>query len=127
MQKIANVFGGNSNQSASNSNYSNTAQSSSSSDNSICSRCSGSGMCFNCNRKQRITYQDNRGSTQVREEIRLGSVVCGDCYGDGISKSYTSGGYGPCYVSTCNSGWLDCRRCNGSGKCSSCNGKGTRD
>ena len=125
MQKIANQFGGNSNQSASNSNYSNTAQSSSSSSNS-CYRCSGSGKCSECSRPQKITYKDSFGATNHKEEIRLGSVVCSVCLGDGISNQYPSVGE-PCYISSCYNGWIECRSCYGSGDCKDCHGKGTRD
>ena len=111
---------------SSNSNYSKRSQSSSKSVKSSCGSCNGSGKCFECSRKQRINYKDNRGSHKVREEVRLGYIVCSQCNGDGINDSYPSVGE-PCYVSSCNNGWIKCRKCHSSGDCDRCHGKGTRD
>ena len=96
-----------------------------------CSKCNGTGVCSECGKPQKVKYYKNGWKTD--EEIRIGKTVCSSCYGDGITDEHISlnsnriDRYEKCYVNTCNSGWIKCRRCNGKGKCDKCNGSGKKD
>ena len=109
--------------------YDNSSYSSGSSSPNSCSTCQGSGKCSDCSKPQKVYYW--RNGWQSDKETRLGKTVCTQCRGDGKIKEHISNGkmdrYENCFVSSCNNGWIKCRRCYGDGECDRCHGKGTRD
>jgi hypothetical protein len=97
-----------------------------------CSRCNGTGKCRKCGESQRIDFKGKYGF-EKRNEVRLGSVVCSSCRGDGDKAFGNSDNYGvidePCRVSRCNSGWIQCEECSkrNPGACRKCEGEGYVD
>ena len=106
----------------------NSPSSSGSSSENRCSTCQGSGKCRECSKPQKVHYWKN--GWRDDKETRLGKTVCTACKGDGKVKEHISTGkmdsYEKCHVSSCNNGWIKCRKCYGDGECDRCQGKGTR-
>ncbi len=106
---------------------------SSTSQSNVCSYCQGTGVCSNCNKTVRKPSLKDC-SRNDRDEIRLGYVLCSDCYGYGYMitnvncNCYIGWCYEKdCYVSGCNDGWVDCSECREGdllGKCYHCYGTG---
>jgi hypothetical protein len=120
-------------QNSNNYNYNSTSQSN---NKKTCSTCKGTGECYQCNKKVKQRYLDERCSVRSNEVVNLGSVLCSQCFGYGYKtemglKCDCPNGIGSCPGETCyvckGSGWLKCRSCNGKGECNSCKGTGERN
>ena len=118
--------------SGSSSNYtSNASEKQKEPEKTKCYKCEGTGKCRECGKPQRMQFRGKHGF-EVRNEVRLGSVVCKECYGDGDQAFGTSDNYGvvdePCYVGSCYNGWVQCEECSKSnpGMCQKCEGTGEK-
>ena len=102
-----------------------------------CYYCKGSANCNECGKVFRVHTWDGNG-WKDRSETRLGYVMCSDCRGAGVfyKKNTTTNKWEiekECYVSSCNNGWVYCKKCNAYGngkilgKCAECKGTGQRN
>lgn len=122
--------------SSSNSSISSNSQSSTTQA-STCYACNGSGVCPNCSKAVKKPYSKDGCSTNERNEIKTGYILCNTCNGWGYSRTNVNcpcNGWcydKDCYLS-CMDGWLFCKECNyngnGSnlGKCNACKGTGKK-
>ncbi|MDC0339067.1 hypothetical protein OAN33_05975 [Flavobacteriales bacterium] len=97
-----------------------------------CYSCNGTGKCRKCSESQRVEFKGKHGF-ENRNEVRLGSVVCRTCKGDGDKAFGNRDNSGvidePCRISGCNSGWIQCEECSkhNPGACRKCEGEGYVD
>ncbi|MDC0600285.1 hypothetical protein OAO65_03145 [Flavobacteriales bacterium] len=113
LQAWSNLFGGGS------SSYFGSSGSSSSSSYSS-SRSSSTSPCSACNRDFHFKEWKNNGWRSFYEQ-RPGYQKCGSCDGYGFTDEYHALNYGNpttrhrCKNSSCQNGWIQCRRCYGKG------------
>lgn len=106
------------------------------SESKTCSWCNGTGLCSQCTKTVKKPYSKDGCSTNERNEIKAGYILCNTCNGWGYSRTNVNcpcNGWcydKECYLSSCMDGWQFCDKCNyngnGStlGKCEHCNGSG---
>ena len=101
-----------------------------------CYSCSGKGKCRQCNKVFKNHYWGGKyKGWKSDSETRLGYVMCSECKGSGVKYGLMDDNNEPtskpCYVSSCNDGWIYCTECNYNGNgtnlgsCKKCKGSGT--
>jgi hypothetical protein len=101
-----------------------------------CSSCSGTGQCYQCSKTVKKKFYKGNGSWDERNEIKLGYLLCKNCYGYGYkTTNINCDGWCPdgvCSYRSCMDGWIFCSDCNSNGKsndlgkCKFCKGTGKR-